>query len=614
MPKGGRSIMSRRRRLVVLVHAVVALAFGAFAAGAVSAQQPLQKVLRYAFPVAETGFDPVQISDLYSATIVANIFEPLLTYDYLARPAKLRTQTAAALPEVSEDFKTFTFRVKPGIHFADDPAFKGKPRELVAEDYVYSLKRIFDPRWKSPGYSALATEKVVGMEALRERALKTRKPFDYDTPVAGLRTLDRYTFRIQLGKTSPRFVNNFASATMTGAVAREVVEAHGDRIMDHPVGTGPFRLAAWQRSSRMVLERNPGFREELFDAEPPASDPAAQALYQRLKGRRLPMLDRVEVSVIEEAQPRWLAFLNAEHDLIERLPDEFSTLALPNGTLAPNLAKRGVRMVRSAQPDISFTYFNMENPMVGGYTPEKVALRRAIALAYDTAAEIRLVRRNQAVLAQSTLPPGTFGFDPVWRSEMSLYDPARARALLDLYGYTDRDGDGWRDQPDGRPLRLEYSVSPDQQSRQRSELWKKYMDAVQVRIDFKVAQWPEQLKAARAGKVMMWGLGLTATSPDADGFLAAGYGPLKSEDNLAFFGLPAFDRLYEAQTILGDTPERLALMQQASELLVAYMPMKVHAHRMANDLAYPWVVGYQRHPFRRDFWRFVDIEAPGGTR
>ena len=599
--------MSLTRRLVV--HAAMALACSAGAVALAQTPPPApKKVLRYAFPVAETGFDPVQISDLYSATIVANIFESLLTYDYLARPAKLRPQTAAALPEVSSDFKTFTFRVRPGIYFADDPAFKGQRRELVAEDYVYSLKRIFDPRWKSPVYSGLSTEKIIGMEAVRERALKTRQPFDYDTPVAGLRTLDRYTFRIQLGKASPRFVNNFASASGTGAVAREVVEAQGDHIMEHPVGTGPFRLVEWQRSSRMVLERNPGFREEVFEAEPAPGDAPAQALYQRFKGRRLPMLDRVEVSVIEEAQPRWLAFLNAEHDLIERLPDEFSTLALPNGQLAPNLARRHVQMFRSAQPDISFTYFNMENPVVGGYTPEKVALRRAIALAYDTAAEIRLLRRNQAVLAQSTLPPGTFGYDPAWRSEMSLYDPARARALLDLYGYVDRDGDGWRDLPDGRPLRLEYSTSPDQQARQRNELWKKYMDAVGIRIDFKVAQWPEQLKAARAGRVMMWGLGLTASSPDADGFLAAGYGPLKGEDNLAFFALPAFDRLYEAQTVLADTPERLALMQQASELLVAYMPMKVHAHRMANDLAFPWVVGYQRHPFRRDFWRFVDID------
>lgn len=573
---------------------------------ATSGAAPAQKVFRYAFPVAETGFDPVQISDLYSATIISNILESPLTYDYLARPVKLKPQTAAAMPEVSPDFKTYTVKIRPGIYFADDPAFKGKKRELVAADYVYSLKRIFDPRWKSPAYPSLADEQVIGLEALRKKSIDERQPFDYDTEIEGLRTLDRYTYRITLGKPSPRFINNF---TGTSAVAREVVEAYGDKIMEHPVGTGPYMLSEWQRSSRMVLTRNPNFRELYYEAEPPADDAAAQALYARMKGKRLPMIDRVEVSVVQESQPRWLAFLNAEHDMIERLPAEFSTLAIPNNRIAPNLAARGIGMVRTPGSDIAFTYFNMQDPLVGGYTPEKVALRRAIALAYDTQTEIRLVRRNQAVPAESTLPPMTFGFDPKWKSEMSLYDPARAKALLDLYGYVDKNGDGWRDLPDGQPLTLVYSTSPDQTSRQLNELWKKYMDAIHIKVEFKIGQWPEQLKAARAGKIMMWGLGQSASSPDADGFLALAYGPQKGEGNLAFFDLPAFNKLYDAQTGLGDTPERLALMQEASKLLVAYMPMKVHAHRIATDLTFPWVIGYQRHPFMREFWRYIDIDA-----
>ncbi len=586
---------------------LVVLCAGWVVAPSASAQgaAPAQKVFRYAFPVAETGFDPVQISDLYSATIIANIIESPLTYDYLARPVKLKLQTAAEMPEVSADFKTYTVRIRPGIYFADDPAFKGKKRELVAADYVFSLKRIFDPRWKSPAYPSLADEQVLGLEALRKKSIEERAPFDYDTEIEGLRVLDRYTYRITLGKPSPRFINNF---TGTGALAREVVEAYGDKIMEHPVGTGPYVLAEWQRSSRMVLTRNPNFREQFYEAEPPADDPAAQALHARMKGKRLPMIDRVEIAVVQESQPRWLAFLNAEHDMIERLPAEFSNLAIPNNRVAPNLAARGISMVRTPGSDIAFTYFNMQDPVVGGYTPEKVALRRAIALAYDTQTEIRLVRRNQAVPAESTLPPMTFGFDPKWKSEMSLYDPARAKALLDLYGYVDKNGDGWRDRPDGGPLTLIYSTSPDQTSRQLNELWKKYMDAVHIKVEFKIGQWPEQLKAARAGKVMMWGLGQSASSPDADGFLALAYGPQKGEGNLAFFDLPAFNKLYDQQTLLGDTPERLALMQEASKLLVAYMPMKVHAHRIATDLMFPWVIGYQRHPFMREFWRYIDID------
>ena len=202
------------------------------------------------------------------------------------------------------------------------------------------------------------------------------------------------------------------------------------------------------------------------------------------------MIDEVQISIIEEAQPRWLSFLNGEQDLIEGVPAEFAHIAMPNNELAPNLARRGIGMLRVPRADVSVTYFGMDNPVVGGNAPEKVALRRAISLAVDVDRESRLVRRGQAVPAQSPIAPGTWGYDPAFRSEMSEHDLARAKALLDLYGYVDRDGDGWREMPDGSPLKLEYATSPDQTSRQLSELWQKNMDALGLRIEFKVAKWP----------------------------------------------------------------------------------------------------------------------------
>jgi ABC-type transport system substrate-binding protein len=320
------------------------------------------------------------------------------------------------------------------------------------------------------------------------------------------------------------------------------------------------------------------------------------------------MLDRVEIYIVEENQPRWLAFLNGEHDLIEEVPTDFANLALPNNELAPNLRKQGIRMVRYARADVSVSYFGMEHPIVGGYTPEKVALRRAISLAVDVDQEIRIVRKGQAVPAQSPVAPGVWGYDPNFRSEMSEFNRARAKALLDMYGYVDRDGDGWREQPDGSPLVLEYSTQPDQQSRQLIELWKKNMDAVGLRMAFRTAKWPENLKASRAGKLMMWGVGWSAAAPDGDTFLALGYGRNKGQANHARFDLPAFDRVYEAQRVLPDGPERMALMTEAKKLMVAYMPYKIHVHRIWTDLAHPWVIGYHRNVFMRDFWKYVDID------
>ena len=572
-----------------------------------------QKVLRYALRVAETGFDPAQISDLYSATMTGHIFDALYAYEFLARPVRVRPNTATALPEASPDFTTFTVRVRPGIYFSDDPAFKGQRRELVAADYVYSIKRHFDPRWKSPRYADLANNRIIGLEDVRNAAIKGKRAFDYDREVEGLRALDRYTIQFKLARPNPRFTDEISDPSVTGAVAREVVEAYGDKIMDHPVGTGPFRLAEWRRSSLIALEKNPSYRDEFYNEEAPAGDPLAQAALAKLKGRKLPMIDRVEISVIEQPQPRWLSFINREMDLVWQVPEDFTNIAIPNSQVAPNLAKQGVYQVRYQRNDASVSYFGMENPVVGGYTPEKVALRRAIALAVNVEEEIRVVRRGQAIVAQSVVAPGLYGYDASFKSEMGEFDRGKAQALLDLYGYVDKDGDGWRENPDGTPLTLEYATQPDDLSRQLITQWKKNMDAIGLRMVFKTAQWPENLKASRAGKLMMWGVAWTG-GPDGEEFLVLGNGPDKGQANHARFDNAEYNRLYLQMRVMADGPERLQIMTRMKEILIAYMPYKAHVHRIWTDLAQPWVVGYHRNLFVPDFWRYIDIDPAEKAR
>ncbi len=580
---------------------------------AADAPVAVPKVLRYAFPVAESGFDPAQVTDLYSNVVLAHIFEAPLELEYLAQPVRMRTNTAAALPEIAADFRHFVFRIKPGIHFADDPAFKGRRRELTAHDYVYTIKRHYDPRWKSGKLYQFESERILGLSELRREAIERKKPFDYEREVEGLRALDRYRFEVRLAQPSPRFHQLFTDPALTGAVAREVVEFYGDKISEHPVGTGPFRLAEWRRSSRMVLERNPTYREVLYDEHAPAGDARRGAIAAKLKGRRMPMVDRVEVSVIEQPQPRWLSFLSEEQDIVERIPDQFCEQALPNNKLAPHLAKRGIQMVRYQRNDISLSYFAMEHPVVGGYTPDKVALRRAISLAVDVEREIRLARRGQAIPAQSIIAPQVWGYDPAFKSAMSEFDRAKARALLDLYGYVDRDGDGWRELPDGRPLTLEYATSPDTTFRELYEQWDVNMKAIGIRMVPLIRQWPEHLKASRAGQLMMWGVGWSA-GPDGEGFLVLGYGPNKGQANHARFDLPAYNAVFERQRMLPDGPERAALLEQAKRLLVAYMPYKVHVHRIWTDLSQPWVTGYHRNVFVREFWKYVDVDMDERAR
>jgi ABC-type transport system substrate-binding protein len=191
---------------------------------------------------------------------------------------------------------------------------------------------------------------------------------------------------------------------------------------------------------------------------------------------------------------------------------------------------------------------------------------------------------------------------------MATFDRARAKALLDMYGYVDKDGDGWRDLPDGRPLLLEYSTSPDAERRALAEQWQKNMAAIGIRMTFNIAKWPEHLKASRAGKLMMWGVGWSG-GPDSDSFLALGYSPNKGGANHARFNLPAFDALFEQQRAMPDGPERDAIIKEAARLMVAYMPYKVHVHRIFTDMTQPWVLGYHRNIFVRDFWKYVDIDT-----
>jgi ABC-type transport system substrate-binding protein len=581
------------------------------AASAPTAASKTTKTFRYAFRVAETGFDPARISDLYSRVITSQIFEGLFFYDHLARPAKIKPLVAAAMPEVSADFKHFTVRIRPGIFFTDDEVFKGQRREVVAQDYVYSIKRFADPATKSPSWTEIADLGLLGLAELRKQALEKREPFDYDREVPGLRAIDRYTLQLTVAEPRPRLVEILADNGLYGAVTREAAEFYGEKLAQHPIGTGAYRLASWRRSSKIVLERNPGYRERYYEdeAEPAADDAEGQALLARFKGRRLPMIDRVEVSIIDEQQPRWLSFLNQQQDFIEQMPEEFANTAMPGGKLAPNLAKQGVRGYRTVGPEGVLTTYNMDDPVIGGYTPEKVALRRAINLAVDIPREIALARRGQAIPAQSPLVPHTTGYDPAYRSEMGEYNPAKAKALLDMYGYIDRNGDGWRERPDGQPLVLVRSTQPDASQRQLDELWQKNMNAIGLKIEFKFAKWPENLKAMQAGKLMIWGVGSSASFPDGQGSLIRLYGPASGGGNLARFKLPAFDALYERMSALPDGPEREAMFLQAKRISAAYVPYKQHAHRIYTDLAHPWFTGYRRGLFWRRWWHMVDIDT-----
>ena len=587
--------------------ALVSTAIAALAAPAVHAAD-MKKVVRHVFPAAETGFDPAGVHDLYSGTLVQVLFETLYTYDYLARPSKLVPLTAEALPQITDNGKTYTIKLKKGIHFIPDPAFKGGKRELTADDYVYSLKRLVDPKIHSP-YAFLIEGKIVGLDEVVDAAKKSGK-FDYNAKVAGLQAVDRHTLRIQLKDTDYGLTYILAHEP-TSAVAREVIEAYADetgRAMSNPVGTGPYKLAKWVRSSKIFLDANPDFRGFVWDFK--STDPADQRLIAEMKGKKMPQVGRVEISIIEEDQARLLAFQNGELDIMN-MEGPLAPNVLDGGKLKPAFAAKGVKLSRFVDPEITYHYWNLQDPVVGGLTKEKIALRRAMAMAYNVDEEIKVVRNGQAIEAQFPIPPGVVGYDPNYRAGVK-YDPAGANALLDRFGYK-KGADGWRTLPDGKPLVVRYASRPDTLGRQQDEMWKKSFDSIGIRMEVQKDKFPELLKLEKQCKLMMRTASWIADYPDGDNFVQLLYSKNIYQSNNACATIPEYDKLYEQSIRIPDSPERDKLYHEMAKIIEAYAPWRLDISRYRNQLMQPWVIGYKKHPILHSEWQYIDV-APVGTR
>ena len=563
------------------------------------------KTIRVMFPVAETGFDPQATSDYYSSHVQRAIFESLYVFDYLARPYRFVPNTAAAMPEIAADGRTWTIRLKPGIHFADDPAFKGRKRELTADDYVYAWKRLLDPRMRAP-FLWYLEGKVVGADAVLARA-KAAGRLDYDAPIEGLRALDRYTLRLTLKE--PDYVMlGYLSQPPMAAVAREVIEAYGDAsgwAMANPVGTGPYRLAEWRRGQKIVLEANPNYREEYF---PQTGESGDRDLIAAMKGKRLPQVGRVEIAIIEESNPQLLAFDSRELDYANVPADLIPKVLDPGSRLNPAYVQQGVRLARAMQPALSYCYFNMDDPVVGGYTQERIALRRAIVMGLNTPDLINVWYQGQAVPATQPIPPDVAGHSPGFNVNVK-YDPATAKELLDRFGYRDRDGDGWRDLPDGGPLVLQMGSSTSGRDRERDELWKKSMTAIGIRIEFIKQKWPDLLKMGRAGKLQMWPVGWITTYGEGDAFMQLLYGGNIGQSNYSRFVNAEYDELYRQSKRVPDGRARNAIYRRMAAIVAAYNPWDLGVYRYENTLVRPWVQGYAKHVYDEHPWKYLDIDT-----
>lgn len=570
-----------------------------------NAKTPAQadKVLRIAFEAPDDGFDMVKTFNFYSGNVADVIFERLLQYDYLANPVKLVPATAQSMPVIKENGKVYIFKIKPGIYFTDDPAFKGQRRELIAEDYVYSVKRILDPKNHSSSY-AFIDQKIVGANALVEQAKQTGR-FNYDAKIEGVKALDRYTLQFTLTQPDYNFPYILAYSTF-GATAREVVDYYKDRLGMHPVGTGPYMLSKYVPRSKIELVANPDYRGFVWNFKSTGTAWDNQ-LVKEMTGKKMPQIGKVNISIIEEEQSRWLAFQSKQLDFDKLTSSSIPKVLDQNNQLKPAMRQKGIRLYSNKEAEITYTMLNMRDPIIGGNNLDKIALRRAIAMSFNVDEYIRILRKGQAVKAEMLVPAGVNGHNPKYRSSIG-YNPSLANKLLDHFGYK-KGADGYRNLPNGKALVLKINTESGSSSVMYSELWKKNLDAIGVRADFRVSNFADNLKAATQCQYMIWGGAWHADYPEGENFTQLLYGPNVGRGNQSCYSSSAYDGLYK-QAMQQPPEKRMPYYEKMSRQIEADNPLILQDTRIRNWVIQSHVQGFKAHPIMNSNWQYLDIASP----
>lgn len=536
------------------------------------------------------GLDPAQASDTYSNLVVSQVFEGLLHYNYLKRPLQLEPLIAAEMPKVSKDGLTHTFKIRPGLRFEDNVVFPdGKGREITAEDFIFSWRRIADPEIQSEGFW-IFDGKIKGLNEWREKLAK--KEADYKTPIEGLQAPDAHTLVIKL--TKPYYQLHYVLAmSYASVVPKEAVEKYGKEFLNHPVGSGPFKFESWTRNSQVVLVRNTNWSTQNYPSEGEEADKTNGNLADA--GQKIPFVDKVIIQEITEDQPRWLNFMKGNLDIVSIPKDNFDS-AVQNDKVSDELAKKGIKLMISREPDLTYTAFNMLDPVVG----KNENLRKAIAHAMDVETLIQKFYNGRAIAAQSPIPPDVDGYDPQFKHPNQGYDLSKAKEFLAKAGF-----------PEGKGLApIEYSTTNSSTARQMAEFFKQNMEAIKIPVNIVTSSWPQFTTKIREKKAQIWGIAWLADYPDAENFFQLLYGPNVSPGpNNANYKSKSYDELYEKASRLPPGPARTKIYHQMRDLVVKDMPWIVDAHRLGYLTHHGWVKNLKYHSIVNDYFKYLKVDT-----
>ncbi len=572
-------------RLLALLASVCCLA--SIVGCSPSSEENGEKVLF--LPIVSSGpnsLDPVKGSSQYDSKASSYVYQTLLQYNYLRRPLELEPLLLAEMPKVTEDGKLFRFQLRQDVFFHDDACFPdGKGRQLVAADVFYSLKRLADDKNQPKGWW-LVKDSVVGFDEYRDEQNAADK-FDYDAPVEGFKIINDHEFEIRLNEPFYRFTYTLAMF-QTSIVPREAVEHYQKKFSRHPVGTGPFLLENWEAGSRMTFVRNPNYREEFYPEDPGLNADGREPYegYSRNKelgfykdaGKRLPLVDRVEVGMYVNYQPMWLKFRNRELDYVQ-LPFENYEEAFIKRTrkLRKAYVDQGVRSEPVPLLDMIYHGFNMEDEDFGGYDDKHKWLRQAISLAIDLEERNEVFYSGLNLIYDGPIPASLAGH-PEGHSLPNAYrgpDLQRARKLLAKAGH-----------PGGKGLpKLVFYTSRGARYPEMAEMTKRHLAKIGVQVDVRLVDFSTLSDALRSRRAPFFSLAWGSDYPDAENNLQLFYGPFKSPGSNNFnYDRPEYNELYERVRVMTPSPERTKIFEKMRDMVVEDAPMIGSSARTRNYL------------------------------
>ena len=602
------------------LRAILFLLLVAFSAGHVN-EIHADDEITLQLPMGTAGpnsLDPVRGSSVYDNKACNFVYESLLEYEYLHRPFKLKPCLLEEMPVSSEDGKRFRFKLKKGIRFQDDPCFpEGKGREVVAEDFFYSLKRMADNKNQPKGWW-LMKDTIVGFDEYRDQQNENEEGFDYDLPVEGMIKINDHEFEIVLKQPFFRFVYTLAMF-QTAVLPREAVEEYKGRFSRHPVGTGPYLLKNWETGSRMTYVRNPTYRLETYPADPGMNEDGTEPykgyqedvrlnLYQDA-GKPLPLADRIELTMFVEPQPMWLKFLNREisYTTVPRSGYDQAFIKR-NRRLRKSFADRGIRSVPVPLLDLIYNGFNMEDPIYGGYEDEDKYLRQAISLMYDYNEINEAFYSGQNLIYDGPIPAGMDGHPeghnaPVNYRGLNLQ---KAKKLMAKAGYPDGIG------PDGKSLPpLKFFTSKQPESLAMAEMNKRSLKKIGVNLQIESVDFSTLSDMLRSKRATSFGLAWGSDYPDAENNLQLFYGPFKSPLSNNFnYDRPEYNKLYEQVRIMPPSPERTALYVKMRDMIIEDVPLIGSMARTRNYLIHENLQNFKPVEVFSNWPKYLNLKTP----